>query len=40
VLASSLARLTPIPYFAWCNRGSSAMIVWLPLARDVRGMAD
>lgn len=40
VLASGLARLTPIPYFAWCDRGSSAMTVWLPLARDARGMSD
>jgi len=24
------ARITAIPYYAWANRGSAAMRVWLP----------
>ena len=29
-LAASDVKLTLIPYYAWCHRGSGAMSVWLP----------
>ena len=29
-LSASDVRLTLIPYYAWCHRGSGAMAVWLP----------
>lgn len=27
-------RLTAIPYYLWCNRGSGSMLVWIPEAAD------
>lgn len=32
-LDTDSARLTAIPYYAWCNRGPASMSVWLRLAK-------
>jgi len=28
-------EITAIPYYAWCNRGSNQMQVWLPRASGI-----
>lgn len=37
-LAPQDVKLTLVPYYAWCHRGSGEMMVWLP--QDVRALSE
>ena len=30
-LVTEKRKITAIPYYAWCNRGSNQMQVWIPM---------
>ncbi|HSB92587.1 MAG TPA: hypothetical protein VLC28_05695, partial [Flavitalea sp.] len=31
-LVTGKRKITAIPYYAWCNRGSNQMQVWIPMS--------